>query len=143
MPAGGTAMGFAYFGIVKLAGYTTATAFFKNGFDEPSDHSVFKLGLARTAIGLAIGTAYGGVWLLLQKFLPQLSKMDLLPVLFYFLILFPIRLFEWRLLFRVFFPKATAGKKFKYSMIGTFVSYVLDAIGMVAAFVIPGGFWIC
>ena len=31
----------------------------------------------------------------------------------------------------------------KYAVFGTLWSFVLDAVGILAAFVVPGGFWIC
>ena len=142
MPAGGTPMGFAYFAAVKAAGYTAASAVLKNGYGlrGSSKPSVWSVGLTRTGIGIAAGLLYGGLWtFILGRFFANIA-----PILYYAFLL-PIRLAEWSLLIWIFFDRGLHDRTrmWKYIGFGTLCSYVLDAIGVAAAFVFPGGIWVC
>lgn len=140
MPGGPTELGFVYFSAVKLAGYTAAAWYFKRDYAKP-DSSIWKIGVARTALGIAAGASYGGAWWLLAKWHPGAENWDawFLPLLV------PIRIGEWSLILWFFFERASAQKSRlrRNVLLGTVWSYVLDAIGIFAAFVIPGGAWIC
>lgn len=139
-----TGIGFAAFAGVKAVGYTAAAAVFKHGYKAlaPVKANVMTIGLARTGIGLLAGLIYGGLWLLAANQLRNPS--DNLPI-YYYIFLFPVRLVEWTFLIWIFFDPGLHDRvrMWKYITFGTICSYVLDAIGVGAAFVIPGGFWVC
>ncbi len=131
---GGEPVGFAAFVLVKLAGYSGAGRMLTKAYDSPV--SCWKVGAMRTAIGIAAGLAYFGVW--------NASKAMPNPFL-WFLGLIPVRLVEWGFLQRIFFDKSLlrSWRSWDYAAYGTVWSFVLDGVGVVAAFVVPGGFWVC
>ena len=145
MPGGPTTMGFLYFTAVKAAGYTAASVVLKIGYGlrgAPKPR-IWAVGLTRTGIGLAAGALYGGLWILaLNKFHTFTGEGT--EALFY-LFLLPIRLAEWILLIWVFLDRGLhqRARMWKYAAFGTICSYALDAIGVGAAFVLPGGIWVC
>ena len=58
--------------------------------------------------------------------------------------LIPFRIFEWYFLIWLFYRMEMERRGYRAAILwGVIVSFVLDAIGIVAAFVVPGGFWIC
>jgi hypothetical protein len=145
MPAGPSPMGFLYFAAVKAAGYTAASVVLKNGYGlrGAPKPPVWAVGLTRTGIGLAAGALYGGLWILaLNKFNAFTGEGS--EALSYALLL-PIRLAEWILLIWIFLDRGLhqRARMWKYAAFGTICSYILDAIGVGAAFVLPGGFWVC
>jgi hypothetical protein len=133
-------LGFAYFSAIKLAGYTAAAWYFKRNYQRP-DSSIWKFGAARTALGIAAGLSYGAAWWFFA------GRFHLIPDSgsLFLALLFPIRLGEWSLILWLFFERNSTqrGHLVRNSLLGTVWSYVLDAIGISAAFVIPGGIWIC
>ena len=140
-----TAAGFLYFTGIKAAGYTAASVVLKIGYGlrGAPKPSVWAVGLTRTGIGLAAGALYGGLWILaLNKFNTMEGESS--AVLFYVFLL-PIRLAEWVLLIWLFLDRGLQqrGRMWKYAAFGTICSYALDAIGVAAAFVLPGGIWVC
>jgi hypothetical protein len=140
VPGGPAPLGFAYFSAVKLAGYTAAAWYFRRSYDRP-DSNVWKIGVARTALGLAVGSSYGAVWWLVGKWIHVPENSDLI----YLALLFPIRLAEWSLILWLFFERQrdTQSRLLRNSLLGMAWSYVLDAIGILAAIVTPGGIWVC
>jgi hypothetical protein len=140
-----TPAGFAYFAGVKAVGYTAASIVLKRGYQAlaPVKSSVFTVGLTRTGIGLAAGLLYGGLWIFAGNQL-RLQESEKLFV-YYYLFLLPVRLVEWTFLIWLFFDRVLQdrGRLWKYVAFGTICSYVLDAIGVGAALVLPGGFWVC
>jgi hypothetical protein len=66
-----------------------------------------------------------------------------LPI--YYIFLLPVRLAEWTFLIWLFFDRGLHDRvrMWKYVAFGTICSYALDAIGVGAALVLPGGFWVC
>ena len=52
---------------------------------------------------------------------------------------------EWYLLLWLFFDRGQRkrGRMLKYAALGTALSYGLDFLAVGAAFVVPGGMWIC
>jgi len=100
-----------------------------------------KIGVTRTGIGLAAGIVYGGVTLL---FVGMFGKGASAGV-YYMLGLLPVRFLEWWLLLWLFFPTQLEDRrKAGWGIgLGIVASYALDAIGIGAAFVLPGGVWIC
>lgn len=140
-----TAVGFAAFAGVKAAGYTAASVVLKRGYRAlaPVKSSVFTVGLTRTGIGLAAGLIYGGLWIFVGN-LMRLQESEKLFV-YYYLLLLPVRLVEWMALIWIFFDSGLHDRvlMWKYIVFGTICSYVLDAIGVGAAFVMPGGVWVC
>ncbi len=133
-------LGFAYFVGVKLVGYTAA-AFALRRIYPDSKVAVAKVGAARTAIGLGAGLAYGGLWILLSSKVFRTQD----PSTAYLLGLLPVRIAEWLLLLHLFFDRNLKDrqKAIKSAVAGSIWSYCLDAIGIGAALVIPGGIWVC
>jgi hypothetical protein len=135
-------MGFAAFTGVKLVGYTIAALTLKKAFSS-ADSSVFRVGLARTGIGLVAGTFFGAIWIpLFTRFENRWPERMAAWTVFGLLI--PIRLAEWSLLIHFFFDRGLVqgAKDLKFATLGSLRSFVLDGVGMLAAFVVPGGFWI-
>jgi len=161
MPAGGTAIGFAYFAVAKFLGYTAFCRWViepraitagsaplpastpRSGETETLEvPSAFQAGAARTLIGLAAGSVSG--LLIFSGFLDHLHN-DGLSMFIFFALLVPIRIGEWWFLlwwmYREFpIDPNTRGRLITF---GILVSFALDAIGILAAFVLPGGIWIC
>jgi hypothetical protein len=140
-----TAAGFLYFTGIKAAGYTAASVVLKIGYGlrGAPKPSVWAVGLTRSGIGLAAGALYGGLWILaMNKFNTMEGEGS--AILFYVFLL-PIRLAEWILLIWLFLDRGLQqrGRMWKYAAFGTICSYALDAIGVAAAFVLPGGIWVC
>jgi hypothetical protein len=143
MPAGPGPMGFVYFAAVKAVGYTAASVVLKNGYGlrGSSKPNVWSAGLTRTGIGIAAGLLYGSLWIfVLSKFVA-----DSYSGVLYYVFLLPIRIGEWSLLIWLFFDRGlqARARMWKYVAFGTLCSYILDAIGVGAALVLPGGLWVC
>ena len=138
-----TPVGFAAFAGVKAIGYTAASFVLKRGYQAlaPVNASVLTVGLTRTGIGVAAGLVYGGLWILVVN---QMKEADNWPY-YYYAFLLPVRLAEWTFLIWLFFDRTLHDRVrlWKYIAFGTICSYILDAIGVGAAFVLPGGFWVC
>lgn len=135
MPAGGTTLGIVYFSSVKLAGYTAAAAYLRRAL--PENRPVLLLaGATRTLIGLAAG--FSAVFLADHIAVHRTEWM-------FFVLLFPVRIGEWLLLIRLFFPKPDWSwpRNLKLAALGAGWSYLLDVPAMLAMFVLPGGAWIC
>jgi len=145
MPGGPTSAGFLYLTAVKAAGYTAASVVLKFGYGlrRAPKPPVWAVGLTRTGIGLVAGAIYGGLWILAMNKLNTFTT-ESTEALFYVLLL-PIRLAEWIFLIWIFLDRGLQqrARMWKYAAFGTICSYVLDAIGVGAAFVLPGGFWVC
>jgi hypothetical protein len=144
MPGGPAPLGFAYFAAVKFAGYTCA-AWALNRSYQTKESSVWKVGAARTALGLAAGAAYGGLFIWLVKGVGVLGNSSDSAAFLYFGGLVPIRLVEWSLIIWYFYQRGRPNHALllRNSALGMLWSYVLDAIGIFAAIVAPGGIWIC
>ncbi len=145
MPGGPTEVGFAVFAAVKLAGYVGAARALKWGYPA-SRHGVLKVGAARTAIGVVAGLTYGAlwIWVLEKALIPGVSEMTMLSI-YYFALLLPLRVAEWAFTIWLFFDRHFQDKRklMKWITLGIACSYLLDAVGLFSAFVVPGGFWIC
>jgi hypothetical protein len=139
MPGGPSPLGFAYFIGVKFVGYTIAALALKKSYAN-STAGTLKVGATRTAIGVGAGLAYGGLW-----FLSDRASGGNYQDIAYMAGLVPIRLAEWSWLVHLFFDARLEHKNKVIGAVvgGTIWSYCLDAIGIAAAFVIPGGFWVC
>ena len=142
MPAGPGPIGFIAFAGVKFAGYTFAAMALNRVYKSSSN--VIKVGLTRTGIGLVAGAVVGAIWFGLSMALVNRWP-DWLASVAFFGLLIPIRLCEWAILIHLFFDKGLVerGRAFDCAAVGSFWSFALDAIGIGAAFVVPGGFWIC
>jgi hypothetical protein len=145
MPMGPSVGGLAYFAGVKLVGYTGyAYVLRKKIFDTDPNGGLsrtVKIGATRTGIGLVAGMAYGGLALLTVGIFGEGASSGV----YYMLGLLPIRFLEWWLLLWIFF-RTQIGDRGKVASgigLGIVVSYVLDAIGISAALVLPGGVWVC
>jgi len=113
-----------------------------NVFQSP--RNAWLVGLARTGIGLVAGTLFGGAWFLLAMRFDN-KWADWVAASVFFGLLIPIRLAEWSLLIHFFFDRGLLqrARDLKLAAVGSAWSFVLDAIGIVSAFVVPGGFWVC
>jgi len=140
MPAGPAPLGFLYFTAIKALGYSAAAYQIKSGYGlkgqpKPSTPVV---ALVRTGIGVAVGIAYWSLWIF-----TGLGEHGPNSVLWYLLLL-PVRAAEWTLLIWLFFDRTLQrARLWKFAALGTIWSYLLDAIGVGAALVLPGGIWVC
>jgi hypothetical protein len=141
MPAGPAPLGLAYFVGIKAAGYTAASVILKHGYGlrDSAKPTVWSVGLTRTAIGIAAGLLYGAFWIYGLRNVTDTHGIRYLSGLL------PIRLAEWSLLIWIFFDRGLhdGARLWKYVIFGTTCSYVLDAMGVGAALVLPGGIWVC
>lgn len=142
MPGGPGPIGFAAFTGVKILGYSVAATVLTNVFQ--SSRNAWVVGLARTGIGLVAGTLFGGIWILVGTLFHGKWPASAVALLFFGLLI-PIRLAEWSLLIHFFFDRGLVqrAKDLKIATVGSAWSFALDGIGIVSAFVIPGGFWVC
>jgi len=133
MPGGPGPTGFAAFLAVKYVGYSLAGRVLNYAYNLPV-HSAWKVGGVRTAIGLGAGAAVGAAALFIH-----------MPGWSFFGGLIPIRVLEWGLLLRLYYESRFlgTGRAWRWSAAGVGWSFVLDAIGIGAALVVPGGFWVC
>jgi hypothetical protein len=136
MLGGPADLAFISFALVKFAGYTCAAWVLNRSF-QTRQTNVWKVGAARTALGLAAGAAYGALYIWLAS--------DKGSYFAYFAGLLPIRLGEWSLVIWYFYQRERPDHVLllRNSVFGILSSYVLDAIGIFATFVVPGGRWIC
>ena len=135
MPAGPMPLGPAYFAAVKFAGYTAAGVWLNHRYGQ-STRRPFAFGMARTALGVAAGFAFGLLALGLG-----LTKSELA----FYLLLAPIRLAEWSLIIWLFYGREEPNLRrlVVYAALGSLWSYVLDLPAILAVFILPGGAWIC
>lgn len=164
MPAGPEALGFVYFAAAKLVGYTafcrwaiqpqaefalTLQASGVAGSTQPisskghSRHApaAWNAGAVRTLIGVAIGAAVGlGFWKI-----PYFAEHDVIDKLWFFALLVPVRVGEWWLLLKWIYRESPFSERQKIALIATGIvaSFALDALGVVTAMILPGGFWVC
>jgi len=135
MPAGPELLGFAYFGAVKLVGYTLAGSVLRKNYARP-EVSALGFGLARTALGIAAGVSVGALF--------AAAGLRSSEILFYVL-LFPVRMAEWLLAIWFFFerPRPSWNRAAPRAVLGSMWSYALDLPAILAVFTLPGGSWIC
>jgi len=140
MPMGPGPIAFVAFVGVKFAGYTAAAKLLQRTYAAPQVN-VLKVGSARTALGIAAGLAYGAVWMFGARNVAGAGP----SMVWYFLGLVPIRMGEWSLILWLFFDKKDPDwtRVSIFAGLGSLWSYVLDAIGVGTALVIPGGMWVC
>jgi len=162
-------MGFAYFLAAKMLGYTAFCHWvvgpkiiaaeteraepamaspneFRVASLESADErtivpSAVKAGAIRTLIGLVVGVVVGlGFWTI-----PYFSRHDSTGTVLFFSLLVPVRIGEWWLLFRWLYKMRPFNDPVGLRLItwGILVSFALDALGVVTAFVLPGGMWVC
>ena len=149
MPMGPSPLGFVYFISIKFVGYTAAAYVLKKAFTE-SPAAIASVGAARTGIGVGTGLLYGGLWFFLATKVfhtddPGHGVQAAIASYGYLAGLLPVRIGEWLLLLHLFFDRnlKNRAKDVKTAFAGAAWSYCLDAIGIGAALVIPGGIWVC
>jgi hypothetical protein len=132
--AGSTAVGYAAFCGVKLAGYSLSALYFRRRHG-PALRPLWLFGPARTILGVMAGALVGGACM-------AAGMESAAPFL---LCLLPVRVLEWMLILWLFFGRIALanGRRWMDCLAGTVWSYVLDAVGIWAAFAVPGGFWVC
>jgi hypothetical protein len=152
MPAGGTAMGFVYFAAAKYAGYTAYCRWAiqpqlqPESADKekslPAIPSAWKAGAVRTLLGLGVGAIVGfGFWAI-----PAFNQPgDNLSQMLFFAFLIPVRIVEWSLLLRWVYKgfPLTHQQHTVLIAVGIVASFLLDGLGILCAFVLPGGMWVC
>jgi hypothetical protein len=146
MPFGPGLGGFAYFAAVKWLGYS-GYAVVVNRTKPMTDSKLrspnpWWVGSVRTGIGVAVGAAVGlGYWSVASHLPAIEAHAD--GIFFAFLV--PVRILEWLLLLTLFYRKFQFDRRRIAILIicGILVSFALDAIGVFAAFVLPGGMWVC
>src|SRR3954471_15873594 len=148
MPAGPMPLGFLYFAGAKLAGYSGYSKLFLDELDANEEGnskkpSAFLVGLARTALGIAVGAAFGLSFFWLSRHISEDSaEWAYSPAAFY-CALIPVRFLEWKAIF------VWLRRKYDWHPIrepwviagGIVVSFLLDAVGVLALWVLPGGAW--
>jgi hypothetical protein len=144
MPAGPSTFGFAYFIAVKYAGYTAYCRWAIQPRLQPSEHpvrSAWVAGAIRTAIGVVIGITVGLQFWRIPYFA---SNHDNLAEALFYGSLVPLRIGEWWLLIRLAY-NGLLSRNQRFALIGggILTSFALDFIGVVSAFALPGGMWIC
>ena len=140
MPFGPSPFGFIYFAGIKAVGYCAAGGVLNRLYEDtegPPQKLALAVGLTRTAIGVIAGVTYGALWIWVK---PQTASF--VP---YFIGLLPIRLAEWLMVIWIFYDRPLVLRTLDAKAVagGTIWSYVLDAIGIAATFVLPGGIWVC
>jgi hypothetical protein len=147
MPAGGEPLGFVYFVGVKYAGYTAYCAWAiqravrKVAVPGATPVAPWLAGGARTLIGVVVGAAVSlGYWAI-----PFFSTHDGWMRWLFFGLLIPVRVGEWWLLLRWIYGGFSLQDSTRWKLIagGIGTSFGLDGLGIVAAFVLPGGLWVC
>jgi len=128
-------LGLVYFAGVKLAGYSAAGYELNRRMGLPQPRPIV-FGLARTALGLAVGVSFA---LLALRF--GLGKSEPL----FYVALLPVRVAEWLLSLWYFYQRANLSRRRQlgFAAAGTAWSYLLDLPAVFAVFAIPGGAWVC
>lgn len=143
MPAGIShpEVGYVVFSAVKFAGYTFA-AHYLNQKIANQPKSIFFVGATRTAIGMIAGLIVKLLREAAEHFFSD-SISGILVLVGYFLFLFPLRLFEWWLLIRVFFHDSSNNLQPLPLLIKLSIwSYILD-LPAALGFIFTAGIWIC
>ena len=129
-----SATGYLTFAAVKFAGYSLFGLVLSRGYSVK--RSVWAVGGARTLLGMAVGSAYFGLWY-------AFSKMDIgrAP---YVIGLVPIRCAEWWLLLWWFYDRALAKPRLGWNMVllGTIWSYICD-LPAILGYLLTGGLSVC
>jgi len=146
MPAGPSELGFVYFVTAKFAGYTAychwaVTPQLKKQNTEVRIPAAWKAGAVRTIMGAIIGAIVGiGFWKM-----PMFSQRDFFATPAFYILLLPVRIGEWALLLATVYRRFTFSSNQRTALLsgGIVTSFALDFLGIVAAFVTPGGMWVC
>ncbi len=147
MPFGPQPAGFAYFVGAKYLGYSLYCGFasrriaVKQSLPRTDLPSLWGAGAVRTLIGVAVGAVVGlSFWKI-----PYFAAHDTVDSVLFFTLLIPVRVGEWWLLFRTMYPRSIPGAHSYGWLIalGIVVSFVLDALALLTALVLPGGMWVC
>lgn len=145
MPMGPAIGGFAYFAGTKFLGYSAFAHFLRKKFSDRGEgpKRTFAIGGTRTLIGMGAGISYGALMGLAWEKVS--ATHEVLGWILFFGGMLPLRFGEWYWLLRLAFKNKVRGNfQTVPSLVqGTLVSYGLDAIGVAAAFVLPGGMWVC
>ena len=107
----------------------------------PALPSAWKAGAVRTLIGVVVGAAVGiAFWKI-----PFFAKHDIVDNGVFFGLLVPVRVAEWWLLLVWVYREFPISRGWRMAIIGEGIigSFVIDALGVIFAFVMPGGMWVC
>ena len=143
MPAGIShpGVGYATFAAIKFAGYAAAAHFLSMRYNR-EDLSAWKVGGARTLIGMSAGAVYFGLWFA-YEYAAHPDMFRDYPYL-YLAGLLPFRIAEWWFLIWLFYDRKLRepAKGWRMVGLGTVWSYILDAPA-IAGLVATAGIWIC
>ena len=137
MPFGPSLFGLAYFAGIKLAGYSAAGAYLnRQAPAEAPRPAALRFGITRTLVGIGVGTGFGLAFSTAASSPAEGG---------FYAALIPLRLLEWLLVLWVFYRGVPSiyGRRWELSTRGIVWSYLLDLPALAAAFVLPGGVWIC
>ena len=139
MPGGieNPVLGYVTFAAIKLVGYSAMAYAMARAYKKPG--SIFLVaGITRTIIGLIVGAIYGLIMIVLLN----ISPITVAPL--FIIGLFVLRLGEWGLLIWLFFDRQfkERSKNIAWTIIGTALSFVLDAPAFIGA-IVTAGVWIC
>jgi hypothetical protein len=108
---------------------------------DPILPSAWKAGAIRTLIGVVVGAVVGlAFWRI-----PYFANHDLFDNGMFFVIPVPVRVAEWWLLLAWVYWAFPISGSWRMAIIGEGIvgSFALDALGVIFAFVMPGGRWVC
>jgi hypothetical protein len=132
-------MGYFYLAAIKALGYLGAAYLLKRIYHNDAHLNIWTVTLSRLLLGLTVGLAYGGLWILATRHREVARNLTL-----YLWLLFPIRTAEWLLILWFFFDKSLTRhiKSYWLATAGACWSYALDGLAIMATALIPDGIWI-
>src|SRR6516225_8921543 len=138
-PLGYGAMGYFYLAAIKAVGYLGAAYLLKRIYHNDAHLNIWTVTLTRLLLGLTVGLVYSGLWILATRHREVGRSLTL-----YLWLLFPIRIVEWLLILWLFFDKSLTRriKSYLLATAGTFWSYALDGLAIMATALIPDRIWI-
>lgn len=122
-------MGYFYLAVIKAGGYLGAAYFLTRIYHSDAHLRMWIVALTRLLLGLTVGLAYGGLWILVTRHREIGSNLTL-----YLWLLLPIRIAEWLVILRFFFDKSLTRhiKSYLLATAGAFWSYALDGLAIMA-----------
>jgi hypothetical protein len=132
-------MGYFYLAVIKAGGYLGAAYVLMRVYHSDAHLRMWIVMLTRLLLGVTVGLAYGGLWILATRHREIGSNLTL-----YLWILFPIRIAEWLVILWIFFDKSVTRhmKSYLLATAGAFWSYALDGLSIMATTLITDRIWI-
>jgi hypothetical protein len=132
-------MGYFYLAVIKAGGYLGAAYVLTRIYHNDVNLRMWIVMLTRLLLGLTVGLAYSGLWILATRHREVGSNLTL-----YLWLLFPIRIAEWLVILWLFFDKSLTRhvKSYLLATAGAFWSYALDGLAIMATTLITDRIWI-